>query len=191
MKKREYRCYYEGEQEKKYFEHISKKVREINPSISLKFKKVNKLKVLDESSTDVPKIAVFDYDLNQQEFEKKVKICKRTRILYSNLNFDLWLLLHKKQFGKTVIENDDYIDEIRREYNLEATSDIKTASNISRILSQIEISDVKVAIQNAQEIMNKKLDSDKIYVKRNFSYYNNPSMSIHEFFEELFNDLNI
>ena len=121
MKKREYRCYYEGEQEKKYFEHISKKVREINPSISLKFKKVNKLKVLDESSTDVPKIAVFDYDLNQQEFEKKVKICKRTRILYSNLNFDLWLLLHKKQFGKTVIENDDYIDEIRREYNLEAT----------------------------------------------------------------------
>lgn len=191
MIKREFRCYYEGKQEKKYFEHIAKIIRETNPSIGIKFKPLSKLNVLNESSTDVPKIAVFDYDSNKQEFEKKVKMCKRTRILYSNLNFDLWLLLHKKQFRKTVTENDDYINEIRREYKLGTTANIKTEDNINRMLSQIKIEDVKTAILNGQEIMNNKLESDKIYVKRNFSYYNNPSMSIHEFLAELFSELNI
>ena len=191
MIKREFRCYYEGTQEKKYFEHIAKIIRETNPSIGIKFKPLSKLNVLDGSSTDVPKIAVFDYDSNKQEFEKKVKMCKRTKILYSNLNFDLWLLLHKKQFRKTVTENDDYINEIRREYKLGTTANIKTEDNINRILSQIKIEDVKTAILNAQEIMNNKLESDKIYVKRNFSYYDNPSMSIHEFLAELFSELNI
>lgn len=191
MKKREFRCYFEGEQEKKYFDHLVKKVREIDPSISLKFKKVNKLKVLDESSTDVPKIAVFDYDSNKEEFEKRVKMCKKTRILYSNLNFDLWLLLHKKQFKKSMIDNDAYVDEIRKEYGLGFTANIKAEHNIDKILSQIEISDINKAITNAKEIMNAKLETDRIYVKRNFSYYPNPSMSIQEFLEELFIDLDI
>ena len=191
MKKREFRCYFEGDQEKKYFEHIGKKVKEIDPCISLKFRKVNKLKVLDESSTDVPKIAVFDYDSNKQEFEKKVKMCRKTRILYSNLNFDLWLLLHKKQFRKSVIGNDSYVDEIRKEYNLDSTANIKAEDNINKILDQIEISDIKRAIKNAKEIMNAKLESDRIYVKKNFSYYPNPSMSIQEFLDELFIELEI
>ncbi len=191
MIKREFRCYYEGEQEKKYFEYIAKKIREINPDISIKFKKLNKLNVLDESSTNVPKLAVFDYDSNKSEFEKKVKNCKRTRVLYTNLNFDLWLLIHKMQFTKTVLDNNDYIDKIRKKYGLDQTANIKTEDNINKILSQIEISDVKTAIKNAEKIMNAKLESDKKYVNKKFSYYDNPSMSIHEFFKELFNDLNI
>lgn len=191
MIKREFRCYYEGEQEKKYFEHLARVVREINPKISIKFKQLSKLNVLEKSSTDVSKIAVFDFDSNKVEFEKKVKMCKKTRILYSNLNFDLWLLLHKKQFRKTVTENDDYVNEVRREYHLEATANIKTEDNINRILSQIEIIDVKKAIENAEEIMRAKLESDKICVNKNFSYYDNPSMSIHEFLKDLFNDLGI
>lgn len=191
MKKREFRCYYEGEQERRYFKHIVRKVQEMDSGISLKFKKVNKLDVLEESSTDVPKIAVFDYDSNPKEFERKIKICKKTRILYSNINFDLWILLHKKQFRKKVTNNDDYVDEIRKEYNLDTTADIKTADNIDKILSQIEISDVKKAIKNAEEIMNEKLESDKICVKKDFWYYPNPSMSIHKFLKDLFIELDI
>lgn len=191
MKKREYRCYYDGQQEEKYFKHVAKKIKDTNPNASIKFKKVNKLNVLDGSSTDVPKIAVFDYDLNKTEFEKKVKLCKRTRILYSNLNFDLWLLLHKKKFKKSVTENNDYIDEVRKAYKLDTTADIKKEDNINRILEQIGIEDIKFAIENAEEIMNEKLESDKILVKKGFSYYENPSMSIHEFFKELFLKLDI
>lgn len=39
MIKREYRCFYEGQQEEMYFDYIAKKVKEANPNISVKFKK--------------------------------------------------------------------------------------------------------------------------------------------------------
>jgi hypothetical protein len=39
--------------------------------------------------------------------------------------------------------------------------------------------------------MNGKLEEDKIYVKKDFSYYPNPSMSINVFFKNLFKELNI
>lgn len=190
MIKREYRCFYEGQQEKMYFDHIAKKVKEANSNISLKFKKFSKLKTLEKSSTDVPKIAVFDYDLNKVDFESKVKICKETRILYSNLNFDLWLVLHKKKYGKKVQNNDAYINEVRNLYELPNTASIKTKGNIEKILQKIELVDVKRAIKNAEEIMNGKMEEEKIYVN-NFSYYLNPSMTINEFFKELFQDIGI
>ena len=191
MIKREYRCFYEGQQEEMYFDHIAKKVKEARTNISLKFKKLAKLKTLEKSSTGVPKIAVFDYDLNKVDFESKVKLCNETRILYSNLNFDLWLVLHKKQYRKTVQNNNAYIDEIRNSYNLPNNTNIKAKGNIQKILDKIELIDVKRAIENAEEIMKEKMEEDKIYVKRNFSYYPNPSMSINEFFKELFEDIGI
>lgn len=191
MIKREYRCYYEGQQEEMYFEYVGKKVKEANPNISLKFKKVAKLKTLEKSSTSVPKLAVFDYDLNKVEFEKNVKICKETRILYSNLNFDLWLVLHKVRYEKNVQSNSAYVDLVRKIYKLKDNANIKSQTNIQKILEQIEISDIKRAIQNAEDIMNRKLEEDKMNIKRGFSYYPNPSMNINEFFKELFEDFNI
>ena len=191
MIKREYRCFYEGQQEEMYFDHIAKKVKEAMTNISLKFKKLAKLKTLEKSSTGVTKIAVFDYDLNKVDFESKVKLCNETRILYSNLNFDLWLVLHKKQYRRTVQNNNAYIDEIRNSYNLPNNTNIKAKGNIQKILDKIELIDVKRAIENAEEIMKEKMEEDKIYVKRNFSYYPNPSMSINEFFKELFEDIGI
>lgn len=107
------------------------------------------------------------------------------------MNFDLWLLLHKKQFKKIVTDNEGYVDEIRKEYHLDSTADIKTEQNIIKILSQIEIMDIKRAIKNAKEIMNDKLEVDKICAKKNFSYYPNPAMNIQDFLEELFNELDI
>ena len=79
MKKREFRCYFEGQQEKMYFDYVAKKIKEFDQNISVKFKEVGKLKILEKSSTDVPKIAVFDYDLNRIEFENRVRLCKKTK----------------------------------------------------------------------------------------------------------------
>ena len=191
IRKLEYRCFYEGQQEEMYFQHFSKLIKELNPNISIKFKKVAKLNTIESSSTSVPKLAIFDYDLNKIEFEKKVKICKKTRVLYSNLNFDLWLVLHKKKYMKNVQSNDAYVKLIKDYYNLPVTANIKNEKNIQKILEQINIEDIKRAITNAEEIMQGKLDNDKIYVKKGFEYYPNPSMSIHKFFKEIFEDLEI
>ena len=174
-----------------YFGHISKLVKEANPDASLKFKKISKLKTLEKSSTNVAKIAAFDYDLNKNNFEEKVKLCNETRVLYSNLNFDLWLVLHKEQYMKKVQNNNDYVDKVRKLYWLPSNADIKKEANIQQILNQIELKDVKRAIKNANKIMDEKIEFDKIYVKRNFYYFPNPSMNIHKFFEELFKEIGL
>ena len=167
MIKREYRCFFEGQQEKMYFDHVARKVKEVNPEVSIKFRKLEKLTSLEKSSTDVPKIAVFDYDMNKAEFEKRVKICKKTKVLYSNLNFDLWLLLHKMSFNKSVQNNNAYVNLIKSNYGLAPEANIKSETNVRKILEQIDIVDIKNAIKNSEDIMNSKLTTDKIIITNN------------------------
>lgn len=182
-----YLCYFEGSQEERYFRHFSKLVKSQFENITIKFKKVEKLKILQNSSTQIPKVAIFDYDNNKKDFEEKIKICKKGKIYiaYSNLNFDLWLLLHKMFFNKIVTNNDDYVDLVRKEYGLSKTDNIKKESNIDKIVEQIKIPDIKFAINNADKIMKGKQEDKKI-ICRNYTYYNNPSMSIHEFLKDIF-----
>lgn len=185
-----YLCFFEGNQEEKYFKHFSGLVKREFENVTIKFKEVEKLKTLPTASTLIPKVAVFDYDNNKKEFEDKVKMCKKGKIYiaYSNLNFDLWLLLHKKSFNKVVTNNDDYVGLIRKEYGLGKTDNIKKESNIDKILEQINLEDVKFAISNADKIMQKKEEHGKI-ICENYVYYNNPSMSIHNFLKDILEDI--
>lgn len=185
-----YLCFFEGNQEEKYFKHFSGLVKREFENVTIKFKEVEKLKTLPTASTLIPKVAVFDYDNNKKEFEDKVKMCKKGKIYiaYSNLNFDLWLLLHKKSFNKVVTNNDDYVGLIRKEYGLGKTDKIKKESNIDKILEQINLEDVKFAISNADKIMQKKEEHGKI-ICENYVYYNNPSMSIHNFLKDILEDI--
>lgn len=188
---RNYVCYYDGQQEEMYFEHFSRIIKENFNNATITFRKVNKLEVLGKMSTNIPKIAVFDHDNNQKEFEKKVKT-NSVESIYTNLNFDLWLLLHKKKFSCSIINNDGYQDEIRKEFGLKSTDNIKNETIIKKILNQIKLKEVEYAIKNANEIMNSKIERDKKIIakgKRKFYYYDNPSMNIHKFFEELLEDI--
>ena len=188
-----YLCYFEGNQEEKYFRHFSRLIKNNFENVTIKFNKVEKLKILQTSSTLIPKVAVFDYDNNKKEFQDKIKICKKGKIYiaYSNLNFDLWLLLHKIPFNKIVTNNDDYIDYIRKEYGLDKNDNIKKESNIYRILGEINLEDIKFAISNAEKIMKKKKDGKDEIIYENYVYYDNPSMSIHEFLKEILENIQI
>lgn len=190
LKNKTYLCFFEGNQEEKYFKHFSRLVKEEFENVTIKFKEVEKLKTLPTASTLIPKVAVFDYDNNKKEFEDKIKMCKKGKIYiaYSNLNFDLWLLLHKRFFNKVVTNNDDYIDLVRKEYGLGKNDNIKKESNIDKILGQINLEDVKFAINNANKIMQNKGEYDKIIFK-NYIYYSNPSMSIHNFLQEILENI--
>ena len=183
-----YSCYFEGLQEKKYFKHISKKLSEYDRNISIKFNEVEKLKTLERGSTGLKKVAFFDYDCNKSNFEQCVCTCKKTKPYYTNLNFDLWLLLHKRQFTKVVNNNNDYHDAIRETYGLPKTANIKNEKMIDRMLEQIELSDIEFAISNAKEIMSRKNTADMKFVNK-FGYFDNPSMNIHEFVDELLTDV--
>lgn len=189
--RKSYVCYYDGQQEEMYFEHFVKLIKENFSNSTVEFEKVNKLKVLSKSSTNIPKIAVFDYDNKLKEFEDKVKT-KGVEPIYTSLNFDLWLLLHKKKFSKSIVNNDGYQVEIRKVFGLGDTDNIKKYENIKKILTQIELEDIERAIKNANEIMDAKIENDKIKImkgKKTFFYYDNPSMNIHKFFEKLLEEI--
>lgn len=66
-----YLCYFEGSQEERYFRHFSKLVKSQFENVTIKFKKVEKLKILQNSSTQIPKVAIFDYDNNKRILKKK------------------------------------------------------------------------------------------------------------------------
>lgn len=175
-----------------YFAHIAKLVNNMAPNITIKFRKVYKLTALAKSSSSIPKIAVFDYDLNKVDFERKIKICNNKVIpVYTSLNFDLWLLLHKAKYTKSVSNNNDYIQKILNTYNIKDTKDIKKISSIEKILREIGLKDIKKAIVEADNIMKSKNEKDKIVLGKNFIYYDNPSMNINDFLKELFNEINL
>lgn len=65
---------------------------------------------------------------------------------------------------------------------------IKKECNIDKIIEQIGIKEIKFAIKNADKIMKDK--EDKIISNR-YIYYNNPSLSIHNFLKEILEKLYI
>lgn len=177
-------CALEGQQEKKYLNHLSSLIKKSNDNAMIIFNECKNITSLCRKSSSIPKIAVFDFDSNKIDFENKIKLCKGIKPIYSSLNFDLWLLLHKVKFRSPVTNNNDYIYEIRKAYNLPKNANIKNDEIIDRMLKQITLDDVKFAIANAEEIMNNKDDRDKIMCGK-FIYYPNPSMNIHKFIKEI------
>lgn len=185
MKNFEYMYACEGLQEQLYLEHISNLIEYERPDIKINFIKLKNIIYLERYPSTRKKVSFYDYDLNQTEFTKRAKLCKKSHFYYSNLNFDLWLLLHKRLFNKPETKNDAYVPLVRTIYHLPKDADIKNEDTIKKILSQISLDDIRQAIKNAESIMKNKLDSDKIVVNNNFCYYDNPSMNIHTFFKDL------
>ncbi len=103
------------------------------------------------------------------------------------MNFDLWLILHKEDYNKSVSRNDAYVADVRRIYGLGSTENIKRESAIKKILEQITLVDVKSAIKRADNIRKGKIDADKMFIGSTV-YYSNPDFSIHEFLKAVLTD---
>ena len=71
---------------------------------------------------------------------------------YSNYCFDLWLVLHKKEYDGTVQNQDGYADVLRSVYGLEPDANIKKEKRVRQIVDQIDLQDVKLAIHRAESI---------------------------------------
>lgn len=154
----------EGNQELLYFKHLKAILDRNDPSKTLvvQYEDVggsSPLVVVQRAqrarSSGAQKIsAVFDHDNKEDEFCKALHLCSRKHIWpsYSNMNFDLWLLLHKAPFTKPVNSTDEYKDYVRAAYQLDRHADIKSETIQRRILAQIDLSDVLHAIRRAEDI---------------------------------------
>lgn len=197
-----YLCVCEGQQEELYLKHIAyllKKLPERIVTFNTIYGFPDRLK---NSYTEYDNVALFDYDFKDIQFENNIKICddlkklnkstkrksgKKVYHAYSNVNFDLWLLLHKEDYNKPVYNTNAYIKDVRRIYGLGSEDDIKNKNVIEKILSQITLDNVKEAIIRAENIRKRKIDTDKKIIGSSFCY-SNPDFSIHKFLQIVLSD---
>lgn len=200
--RRKYLCICDGQQETMYLSHVAKLVKDFP-------RKVVTFNTFEDSPHRLKKryeeydsAAVFDYDHNDVEFKRNIEICdslnkrlkpskiKKGRHIYhaySSVNFDLWLILHKEDYNKSVTRNDAYVSDVRRAFGLKSTDDIKNEDIIKKILSQITLEDVKEAIKRAETIRKGKVKADSTKIG-NTTIYSNPDFSIHEFLKVVLED---
>jgi hypothetical protein len=197
-----YLCICDGQQETMYLNHVAKLIKDF-PRKVVKFNTFEDLPHrLEKRYENYDSAAVFDFDHNDVEFKRNIEICdslnKKLRPskrregrhiyhAYSSVNFDLWLILHKEDYNKSVSRNDAYISDVRRVFRLKSTDDIKNEDVIKRILNQITLDDVKAAIRRADTIRKSKVKADGSKIG-NTTIYSNPDFSIHEFLREVLED---
>jgi len=127
------------------------------------------------------------WSVNSANKPTKQKSGKKIFHAYSNVNFDLWLIIHKEDYYKSVCSNDAYVADVRRIYGLRSRENIKSESTIKKILKQITLEDVKSAIERADNIREGKIDTGKMLIGSTV-YYSNPDFSIHEFLKVVLAD---
>ena len=204
---RQYTLTVDGETEKMYFECLQK---EINTSENARYKvKINAsiqqfplsyIKKLNTKSTpsvvhicdvegrsdeDIKKFHNVLSQLKEAKEQKHVEY----RLGYTNLTFELWVILHKKECNSPFSDRSQYLAPINSAYNEKFNSlkSYKEERNFKQCLSKLSLSDVNDAVKRAKKITqnNKEIgNSQKSY--KGFKYYqDNPSLSIWKIVEEI------
>ncbi|MBS3976681.1 MAG: RloB domain-containing protein [Syntrophomonadaceae bacterium] len=199
MYRKTYFCVCEGQQEEMYLKRVAfllknfpERVVTFNTSYGLPER-------LKKNYTEYDNAALFDYDYKETGFRQNIELCeklhrkgqrengKNVYHAYSNVNIDLWFILHKEDFNRPVASNDAYIADVRRIYGLNQDADIKEKTNLEKMLKQITLEDVRHAIRRAEQIRLQKLESD-CFMVGTVVCYRNPDFSLHSFMKIVLRD---
>ncbi|MCR6547215.1 RloB domain-containing protein [Dehalobacterium formicoaceticum] len=199
MYRKTYFCVCDGQQEEMYLKHVAFLLK-IFPERVVTFNTTRgSAERLKKNYTEYDNAALFDYDFKDTEFRQNIIICEQLRRksrrekgknvyhAYSNVNIDLWFILHKEDFNRPVASNGAYVVDVRRIYGLNREADIKERANLERILRQITLEDVRHAIRRADQIRAGKLESDCFMVD-SVACYGNPDFSLHDFLKIVLQD---
>lgn len=199
----------EGETEVWYFEHLKKlinaipnkpkmnvvPVKETNPakkakSVVLPYKRVW-YHIVDKETCQECDEKIFENRILSFKNIKKVNKTIEPFLGYSNVSFELWLILHKSIQKPSVHCAKDYWEYIKKLYKLdyvESFDDYKSERVFKQLLKQITLEDIRKAIKRAEELENIN-EREGILRTKGFSYYdNNPSMSVHNVVKQILLD---
>lgn len=211
--KKKYKYYFsvEGKNEELYLKWLQNK---INNSSNARFKvsfdcqicknplkRIKSLVIIGK--TDIYHIC--DYESNEQvhvkEFKdvidnmKKVKDSGKQityKFGYTNLTFELWMILHKMDCYTSFDHRKKYLSPINKAFNesFESLDDYKLEANFKRILNTLTLNDVIFAVRRAKNIMERnKQNGYKLHEYKGFKYYKeNPSLTIWEAIEKIIKD---
>ncbi|MCL2866059.1 MAG: RloB family protein [Lachnospiraceae bacterium] len=101
---------------------------------------------------------------------------------YSNLTFDLWMILHKSMMNESLAHRDHYLKYINKSFyeSFREMKEYKKEKNFKRYLESLSIEDVIKAVQRAKEIMsNNEKNGYTLNKYKGYSYYKeNPALEI-------------
>lgn len=150
-------------------------------------------RVVTKSIGKQNKCAVFDYDGKQVKYEEAIDLAMANQITlgYTNYCFDLWLILHKEDYSKSVNSQDDYAGKLRQIYGLEENVNIKKKERVKLILEQINIEDIKNAIFRAERIASDNLAKEANKTPQGYKYYDNPDTQMHSMLKSIFQKVGV
>ncbi len=147
----------------------------------------------------------FDYESDEpihvKRFKETMDNMKKAQSLgkqikyksgYSNLTFDLWIILHMMDCNSSSAHRKHYIKPINKEFNerFENMDEFKKEDNFKRCLKKMNISNVIDAIERAKKIMqNNKMNGYTLHQYKGYEYYKeNPSLLAWEAIEKILVD---
>lgn len=205
----------EGETEKWYFEHLQKLInacprrcydvvlkpditkdpKQKAKSINMLFQGIKWYHILDTETSSGEDQNNFKQSLKSFKDTNKIRKGIKLRVGYSNISFELWLLLHKACIKPSVCYPSDYWRHIKKAFNLKDIgkfSDYKKEHNYRKILSQLTLDNVKIAIKRAEEIEKENIAINTSKNISSFSYFEeNPSLSIHKVIQDILNEVGL
>lgn len=111
---------------------------------------------------------------------------------YSNLTFELWMILHKANCNGPLPHRDQYLEPLNRAYeeNFKNLKKYKHENDFKRILRKLSLENAKDAVMRAESIMQRNQENGYTQVEhKGFSYYReNPSLSIWESIKVILSD---
>jgi hypothetical protein len=106
------------------------------------------------------------------------------RFGYSNLTFDLWIILHKADCNSCIANRNNYISHINRAYaeNFASLEEYKREKNFKKCINGLTLSNVVQAVNRAEEIMRRNEDRGyTLHRYKGYEYYKeNPSLTVWE-----------
>ena len=111
---------------------------------------------------------------------------------YTNLTFDLWIILHKTDCNSSYAHRKNYITQLNRAYGerFEDMKEYKHEDNFKRCLEKLKLSNVIEAVNRAAKIMERNEENGyRLLQYKGYKYYKeNPSMAVHEIIGRILKD---
>ena len=150
---------------------------------------------------------IFDYEGNSEK-DRKVftnvldKMCKAEKqgkniiynLGYSNLTFELWILLHRANCNNYISNKVHYLKSINQYFNKKFTDldEYKSEDNFKKLLAELSLDDVIQAISRAKNIEKLRAETDEKKQYGRYKYYEtNPHVSLWMQIEKILKDVGI
>ena len=204
--KENFRYYFsvEGQTEELYLKWLQKTINAQNSEIQVEFvckicPPVKYVKNMNFKS-DIVHICDYEGENNSKQFLNILNEMKKAQTLknvnyklgYSNIAFELWIILHKIDYTKELLVPKNYLEPINKAYkeDFQSLDDYKKENNFKKhILEKLTLNDVCSAIKRAKIITNTNKVNYKEQQNKGYRYYKeNPSLSICDHIQKILKD---